>query len=156
MLNFSSWSPMRAECYLTSNGCFARADQLRSINKHRRLEKGKKNRKSRLRSGESPRMSPAQLRRRIGRNKRVELGHPLRLSRPRGKDGTEIEPYFMENCIARCSSERTSLFPFRIFRVNRRGHYPAISDSLQIVTHAEIDTIWIFLSRIMKDQSFYL
>lgn len=50
ILNFSLWSLMREECYLTSNGCFARVDQLCSINNHHCIEKRKKknNQKSRL------------------------------------------------------------------------------------------------------------
>ncbi|KYN32989.1 hypothetical protein ALC56_12623, partial [Trachymyrmex septentrionalis] len=47
--------------------------------------------------------------------------------------------YFTENCIARnCPSERSSP-PFRIFRVDRKGHYPAICDS----SHAEIGIIYV-------------
>ncbi|KYQ46183.1 hypothetical protein ALC60_14847 [Trachymyrmex zeteki] len=38
--------------------------------------------------------------------------------------------HFTENRIARnCPSERSSSSPFRIFRVDCKGHYPAICDS---------------------------
>lgn len=69
---------MRAECYLTSNGRFARADQLRSINNRRRKRREKKKR-SKITFPEpagSARMNPAQLPRKdqVG-VRRVALGH---------------------------------------------------------------------------------
>ncbi|KYN30029.1 hypothetical protein ALC57_00539 [Trachymyrmex cornetzi] len=52
--------------------------------------------------------------------------------------------YFMENRIARnCPSERSSYSPFRIFRVDCKGHYPAICDS----SHAEIGIIYVDLKK---------
>ncbi|KYM85414.1 hypothetical protein ALC53_04657 [Atta colombica] len=46
--------------------------------------------------------------------------------------------YFTENRIARnCPSERSSSSPFRIFRDDCKGHYPAICDS----SHAGIDQL---------------
>lgn len=146
---------MRAECYLTSNGCFARADQLRSINnRRRRKRKEKKGRKSRFRASGSPRMNPAQLPRkdRVG-VRRVVLGHPSRLSRSRGKDRTEIDHTSWRTASRGVQVKKHHLpppsfaSPFPIFGVNREGRYPAISDSSLADCYARRNKYDLFVSK---------
>lgn len=122
ILNFSPWSLMRAECYLTSNGCFTRADQSRSINNRRSVqkkEKGKKNRKLRFRGGT----------RRVYAHEfgatpsggagctegRVRSPSPWIFKAARERRDRN-SAYFTANCIARCPNERASAFPLSYFQ----------------------------------------
>lgn len=129
---------MRAECYLTSNGCFARADQLRSINNRRRKRRKKKESKITL---PRQRVSAHESSATLSEGPKVWYAEggvrsspeTFKAARER-QDGNRS--HFMENCTRGVQMKKQRpppppffASPFPIFRVNCTGHYPAISDS---------------------------